>query len=63
MYVTFPDMLQAGQAALADGDLNAALYWFKFVSTWAPSAWQPEIRSCEAVGARPTLMVRGCKLQ
>ena len=52
-------MLQAGRAAFADGDLNAALYWFKLVTTWMPSAWQPEIRSCEAVGARPTLTVRG----
>jgi len=55
---TLPDMLQTGQALFAADDLNAALYWFKFVTTWAPSSFRAEITSCEAAGAVATLTVR-----
>ena len=50
--------MQAGHAAAAANDLNAAAYWFELVHTWAPSSMQDWVDLCNAAGAVPMLPVR-----
>ena len=57
------EVMQAGHAALASGDFNAALYFFKLVRTWAPASLQAEVDLCEAEAAVPALPVRSCRYQ
>ncbi len=52
------EAMQAGHAALASEDFNAALYCFELVRSWAPASLQAEVATCKAHDAVPALPVR-----
>ena len=61
-HCAYAEPMQLGRAALSAEELNAALYWFELVRTWAPSSLQAEVERCKAAGAVPFLPVRSAEL-